>query len=343
MVTTANSETITNGCAEAGNEACWDVCVTTTSTVDCNGGPGWQGKAVGGGAPPTYPIIANRIWAKIGQTSAPTLGAAAASHVFAYHDEILMAAFYHAHWGGSTKIADGTKWCSDFKTTLNVNGDANTATATNGLTGKSKCTWQFISAEGTKGPTLSLKKSDYVNYLFNWIEWLNVTGLGTAGVLTGNIAGDFKIGNYPTSEAVVHLNPLKTSTAVDSASAWLGQSAFTSVQAELDPSVRNPGSIGDAIYFPRQEGPFKADQTVKIDVPILTDIYAHFNAQYASYNSALDSYNNKKKTYNEALKNEKERRADFIRNYFEAAVEVPQRPCPPTQPIAYSGPALSLK
>lgn len=43
-----------------------------------------------------------------------------------------------------------------------------------------------------------------------------------------------------------------------------------------NPAVRIPGSIGDAVYFSRAAGPFKDTQTLKIDTPILADMYSHF-------------------------------------------------------------------
>jgi len=84
------------------------------------------------------------------------------------------------------------------------------------------------------------------------------------------------------------------------------------------------------IYFTRAEGPFKATQTLSIDAPILTDMYAHFTTQYTAFNSVVTDYNNKKDTYNNAIESEKSRLSDFFRTYFEAGISIPQRPCPPT-------------
>jgi hypothetical protein len=52
------------------------------------------------------------------------------SESFTYNEDLLMASFFHPTWGSSTKVNDGTKWCSEFKITLPADGTAATATAT---------------------------------------------------------------------------------------------------------------------------------------------------------------------------------------------------------------------
>jgi len=108
---------------------------------------------------------------------------------------------------------------------------------------------------GLSAPAIKLDKSDFWNYLFHWVEFVSVAGLGTAGSLSGSIIGNFHLGTYATSEQIVYLNPGKIVNPTDTA--WVA-SQITFGYNERDPSIRNPGSIGDIIYFSRAEGPFKA-------------------------------------------------------------------------------------
>jgi hypothetical protein len=56
-----------------------------------------------------------------------------------------------------------------------------------------------------------------------------------------------------------------------------------------------------------------------------------------TYNTAKSDYETKKTAYNKALADEKTRKADFFKAMFEPAVVIPERPCQPTRPGAFSG------
>jgi len=60
---------------------------------------------------------------------------------FVWQADILLSSFYHQTWQGASKWNDGSRWCSNFKNDLLADGTAATATATQGLNGRSKCTW----------------------------------------------------------------------------------------------------------------------------------------------------------------------------------------------------------
>lgn len=122
------------------------------------------------------------------------------------------------------------------------------------MSGRAKCTWQYLVADGSMGPTIKLKAASYVKFLFFWTEWLNTDGLTTDGRLPQTSGANYHIGSYPANDGVF-LNPVKTIT--DSANKWK-QSQIEFSHDETDPSSRVPGSIGDAIYFTRAEGPFKS-------------------------------------------------------------------------------------
>lgn len=172
----------------------------------------------------------------------------------------------------------------------------------------------------------------------HWVEWIQPAGLGTGGVLPAASAGVYFLGDYAAADGVF-INP--STSLTDSGSTWV-QSSISFSYTDTDPSARIPGSIGDAVYYSRATGPFKTTQTLKVDQPILTDIYSTFKTNYASYTTTLNDYNGKKDAYNAALKNEKTRQGDFMTLWFNAPITIPARPCPPTQPMAYSGPAFKL-
>lgn len=70
--------------------------------------------------------------------------------------------------------------------------------------------------------------------------------------------------------------------------------------------------------------------------------YAGLQNVYNSYNGDLTTYNGLKDAYNTANTAEKDRDADFGKWLFEPKTEIPERPCPPTQPAAWWGVKLVL-
>jgi hypothetical protein len=84
----------------------------------------------------------------------------------------------------TAETTDGTRWCSPFYNIVSKDGvTAKTATATQGLNGKSKCTWQFVMEDGSMGPTIKLVSANSINFLFFWMEWLDSATLGTGAIL----------------------------------------------------------------------------------------------------------------------------------------------------------------
>jgi len=66
--------------------------------------------------------------------------------------------------------------------------------------------------------------------------------------------------------------------------------------------------------------------------------YDAVKAGYTTFNTAVTSYNTLKDAYNTALKTEKTRKADFFKAAMDAPTKIPDRPCVPTTPLAYTGP-----
>lgn len=93
--------------------------------------------------------------------------------------------------------------------------------------------------------------------MFQWVEWINTTAMGANAVLSGNIQASYHIGDYGTDETF--LNPVKVIT--DPSNNWKPNSYSYGV-TDSDPSIRPPGSIGDAIIYTQYEGPLKASNTM---------------------------------------------------------------------------------
>lgn len=72
-----------------------------------------------------------------------------------------------------------------------------------------------MAEDGTVGPTIKLNSASWVDFQFHWMEWLTTSALGTDATLSGDIKGTYHIGDYPSSDGVVYLNPAISATAVD--------------------------------------------------------------------------------------------------------------------------------
>lgn len=79
--------------------------------------------------------------ASVANGTAIAVGGLAATTVtkYSWNLDILLHTFYHAQYGSTTAVTDGTKWCTDFEVKLD---SADVAfQASNGFSGKTKCTW----------------------------------------------------------------------------------------------------------------------------------------------------------------------------------------------------------
>lgn len=171
-----------------------------------------------------------------------------------WHEDLLMAAFYHPVWGQKTAVTDGTKWCSGYLNEVAVSGEIVTMTATYGLSGRSKCTWMLQSKDGSLGPTIQLTKADYVNFLFFWVEWIDKSVLPSNTILSGAYSADYFIGTWIDSDGIM-LNPAKAT--FDTTNTW-NPSTITYYHKEMDPELFPSGSIGTAIYFSNKPGIFQS-------------------------------------------------------------------------------------
>lgn len=72
----------------------------------------------------------------------------------------------------------------------------------------------------------------------------------------------------------------------------------------------------------------------EIDSALLLNEHAAYKARYAAYNTKLAAYNIKRTTYDTSVDNETKRKADFFKATMTPSIAIPERPCPPEQPLA---------
>jgi len=65
-------------------------------------------------------------------------------------------------------------------------------------------------------------------------------------------------------------------------------------------------------------------------------------AENTAFDTIKNAFNTKAEAYNTAVKSEKTRLADLFAGLSTAPVTVPERPCPPTAPLGYSGIIVDL-
>lgn len=240
-------------------------------------------------------------------------------------------------WTGSTATEDGTKWCGDFKVTLAKAGTAGSAKATNGLNGKSKCTFQFLAEDYTVGPTITISKADYVKALVQWVEWLDTTALGTDAILPAATAANYQIGDYATTGGVF-LNPL---TDQDSDTAWK-KAVYTISVSDKNPALNWAGSVGPASYYSKKTGVFSDTQISSIDSGAIINSVNYKVDENNKYNSVKTTYDSDKTKYNDAVTKENDRLKDIFKAAFDPAVTIPTRPVSPSPPSAFQGPYMAF-
>jgi hypothetical protein len=65
--------------------------------------------------------------------------------------------------------------------------------------------------------------------------------------------------------------------------------------------------------------------------------YTSYNSAKSTFETTKTSYNTLKDAYNTALAAETARKLDFFKSIFDPPIVVPERPCKPTQPPAWTG------
>lgn len=172
------------------------------------------------------------------------------------------------------------------------------------------------------------------------MEWLDKTHLPTDYALPATSVTTHHLGAYDLANGI-WLNPQIVKVTTPSVADF---PAVTYVWGQVldDPTMAVPGEIGNAVYYPDVDGPYKDTQTITTSARELMNNYASLQSVYSSFDSDASAYNTLKTAYNDANKAEKDRDADFGKWLFEPVTKIPQRPCKPSQPPAWWGTTLAL-
>jgi len=138
------------------------------------------------------------------------------------------------------------------------------------------------------------------------------------------------------------LNPVITNT-IGTASTKFPKTDMT-FYSQSNTQYFEPGYIGHYLYYPARTNSVQTTNGyVAVPSTEIISAFSSLKSNYDDFNSKVNTYNPLKDAYNKALKDEKARKADSTRATFEAPITVPERPCPPSQPIAWWGPDIDLK
>lgn len=180
-----------------------------------------------------------------------------------------------------------------------------------------------------------MKNANYGNFYIHYMEWIKVDGLGSNSQLPESDGGDHHLGNYPTTNGEVWLNPA-VSGIVDTGP--FSDSALSLAFNEDDSINRLPGSIGDAIYFPGAPGMFNETQTFTIDAMNIMHRVERQREIYDLFKNKLNEFNRQKEDFDTKVEEDKEN----DQKIFKAKIEIPNRPNTPKLPGPYKGPILDI-
>jgi hypothetical protein len=197
----------------------------------------------------------------------------------------------------------------------------------------------LYSKDATAAPSFKITEAAFSNFILGWIEWAVDSELTGGSFMPAASVTPFFLGAYATASGPF-LNPAKVVSG-DVGSSWVPATTVFDDSDRVKQGNMN-GSIG---IFKGYNGAAGTDQafadvsTTYDSAWMIRSINAK-KAEFSDYNNALNSYNTLRTAYNSAIDTEKKRLADFFAAAFTPATSIPQRPCPPTQPRAYSGPYI---
>jgi len=243
----------------------------------------------------------------------------------AMHSDFILAATYQGSTAtfGAARVA-ATAWCDPMLVPLATLGTVQDIVSGEGLSGTKKCTYILQAPANQGAPAFSVKSITTLAALtfdLHFAEWkaADVTFVATSSA-TPNFLGNYAANTYPT--------PVSTGTT------------WNTDQAQWTPLVATPGSIGSVTYWSQIANDVNPSRQITVDSGVLVNDWMMINGQWAGYNNALAASNTAVGAYNTAIASEKTRVGDFFKAIFEAPVKIPARPCPPTQPGAYTGPMI---
>lgn len=159
---------VTGTASSYASGATWVVCSSVATGDVCNGGVGYNNAAT-----TKSHLVTNRLVIKASSTTAISIASDSSGYKWTWNNDFLLASMYHP--AGTTVLTDGTQWCSSFSNELSTTAyKAVNLTASKGLTGRSKCTWLIETTDKNSGPMIQMKQADYLNFLFHWVEWINI-------------------------------------------------------------------------------------------------------------------------------------------------------------------------
>lgn len=111
---------------------------------------------------------------------------------------------------------------------------------------------------------------------------------------------------------------------------------------ERNPAARPPGSLGDAIFFPARDGPFKETQTLVVDSSLFIKQIKEKKQENQQFEQKKGDYNQKREKYDQGVDKEQKREGDVFAKAFTPEEKLPERPSMPERPSPYNGPDLNL-
>ena len=253
---------------------------------------------------------------------------------FAWNNDFLLASAWQKGIG-STGTVTGTDYCTQGYISLDATELKSEVRA--GITGGDKCTFQVASVAAKGAAQVVLTKAGLTKFNMQWAEW-------ESGLLTDGSIGVKMTDTTPLFLGTVTKawpNPLKSwavNGALTQASfvSGLGLQPINDYSPDADGYTLSPGKIA---WWPSEKinGAVSTTATTQMDFLKLKSEYDTYTAAANTYNTAVTTYNTNKDAYNKALTDEAARKADFFKAMFDPAVTIPERPCQPDRPAAFSG------
>ena len=311
------------------------VCQRTNVATECNGAVGYNNNVGNTGSYKSHHIY-SRLLMKA-QSSGPTSVGGINAAEIRWHQDFVLASFFHSTFPYTSPDFTGQSWCSQWLNTLENKGETKILRASTGFTGKTKCTWQVISKLGTMAPSIYLTWADYTNFYFQWVEWLDRNTFTKDSLLPEYDRLDYHLGNYQGNQ--LYFNPAQ-SGVVDYF--WKNSDHQWSV-TDRDPAKHISGSIGDVIFYPNSTGPFRESQTYSMDPHFIYKLQGIKVKEFNAYLEAFEKYKTQADYYNSLVLLERQRLNNLRSRLFDQPIELPIRPCPPTEVAPYNGFVLDLK
>ena len=245
--------TSSSGAGTDANAAGYVVCQSSKvgKPEECNGGVVDNRLSSSSQA---YLAYVYRVYMKAGDPNGTKIEVGGLSNKvtgYSWNTDILLHTFFHASYTATTAVTDGSKWCSNHEVKLDAS-DVDFQ-ATNGFTGKTKCTWLISHKDGSKAPSFYMTKADFIKFMISYLEFATTAGLGNNGVLPSADAANFHLGPYASTDSLVYVNP-----AIAASGTYTGWAQYDNKQAYTtnDPSTVPAGSWGNAVYYPGNAGIF---------------------------------------------------------------------------------------